>query len=140
MLLEWDCQIRESLGLFLLHWSPSVEADREVQSIQKIIQERVFSPSLNVNVVLKAAGIGDHNAQTRYREATGETIFRTITRCRIDAAAHLLRHTDAPSYLIGQAVGYRSAETFGRAFKRTRGIPPGEYRRTVPINPARKVE
>ena len=52
-----------------------------------------------------------------------------IGEIRFEAAARLLRETDATALEIALEVGYEDPSHFSRAFKRTAGISPREYRR-----------
>jgi Cupin/Helix-turn-helix domain len=49
-------------------------------------------------------------------------------RARLDAAATLLRQTDAPLAEIATRAGYATPFSFNRAFKHSFGIAPGAYR------------
>lgn len=65
----------------------------------------------------------------RFPAALGQTPTAYLTRWRMDLAALRLRDTDEPVDVVGGAVGYSSPHAFSRAFRRARGLPPGEYRR-----------
>jgi len=67
----------------------------------------------------------------RFREVVGETPHDYLTRWRMLRARHLLRETDRPLDRIARLVGYESAPSFSRAFKKSVGVPPGAYRRTA---------
>lgn len=126
-----DRQVEAALAAFC-HQSQVVPACHpEVRAIQQVVDALVYEDGLTVRRVLEVAGFRDHNVQTRFHAVMGETLWQYITRLRTDAAAHLLDATDAPAYLVGQAVGYSCAATFDRAFKGQRGLPPVRYRRAV---------
>jgi AraC-like DNA-binding protein len=65
----------------------------------------------------------------RFTELVGQPPLRYLTRLRLDAAAHRLRHTNDKLSLIAAAAGYASPAAFCRAFQRHVGSAPGEYRR-----------
>jgi AraC-like DNA-binding protein len=52
-----------------------------------------------------------------------------VTAWRMSLAARRLRDGDATVRQIAQEVGYDSEFAFARAFKRTTGTAPGQYRR-----------
>jgi len=57
-----------------------------------------------------------------------------IGEIRFEAAARLLRETDATALEIALEVGYKDPSHFSRAFKRVSGISPREYRRRQRLN------
>ncbi len=60
-------------------------------------------------------------------EGTG---FRTLVAdLRRDAAIHLLARADLSLQQIAGMVGFSESSTFHRAFKKSTGVAPGEYRR-----------
>jgi len=65
----------------------------------------------------------------RFRQVTGETPLQYLTRWRMYLAARRLRESGASLEAIGEQVGYQDGAAFQKAFKRSLGIPPGEYRR-----------
>jgi len=64
----------------------------------------------------------------RFRELVRESPLRYVARCRMDLAARLLRETDEPLPAVAAAAGYESEFAFSKAFRRSRGVPPGRFR------------
>jgi AraC-like DNA-binding protein len=67
----------------------------------------------------------------RFRELTGESPMRYLTRFRLAHAAELLRVGDEPLAAVARTCGYGSEASFSRAFQRWFGTTPGSYRRRV---------
>jgi transcriptional regulator GlxA family with amidase domain len=59
---------------------------------------------------------------------TGLTPGRFVERCRVAAAAELLRRTQWPQDRIASCSGFRSVDTLQRAFARQHGLTPQAYR------------
>lgn len=64
----------------------------------------------------------------RFRSVLGRSPIRYLTEWRMHLADDLLASTDLGLVSIARRVGYDSEEAFGRAFKRSRGMPPGVWR------------
>jgi AraC family transcriptional activator of mtrCDE len=64
----------------------------------------------------------------RFRQLTGESPIRFVTRCRLARAAGQLRTTSASVGEVAHLAGYESAFAFSRAFKRAFGVSPQAYR------------
>jgi transcriptional regulator GlxA family with amidase domain len=77
---------------------------------------------------LRVSEMQCHRWVGRYHRATP---MGMVTRLRMQRAEELLRHTDYPLYLIADAVGYRTAFSFSRAFKRHTGASPKRCRAAV---------
>jgi AraC-like DNA-binding protein len=65
----------------------------------------------------------------RFVSVVGEPPLHYLTHARMQAAAELLRNSDATLDAIATAVGYASTEAFSRGFRRIIGAPPGSFRR-----------
>ena len=66
----------------------------------------------------------------KFAELVGEPPLRYLKRLRLNAAAIRLRATNHKLSAIAADAGYESAAAFTKAFKRTLGKTPGEYRRS----------
>lgn len=66
----------------------------------------------------------------RFQSLMGMTPMRYVTRLRMQRASLLLRSAQSTG-AIAEAVGYQSEAAFHRVFKRTFGVGPGAYRRTL---------
>jgi AraC-like DNA-binding protein len=66
---------------------------------------------------------------TKFTQLVGEPPLRYLTRLRLNTASARLRSSDAKLSAIATAVGYESVAAFVKAFKRSVGVTPGEYRR-----------
>ncbi|KAA0935923.1 AraC family transcriptional regulator [Streptomyces apricus] len=75
-----------------------------------------------------ATSVSRATLSRHFRSALGQTPGAYVTQWRIDLASVRLRDTDEPVESISGAVGYGSPHAFSRAFRRVRGIAPGEYR------------
>jgi AraC family transcriptional regulator len=74
-----------------------------------------------------------------FSDVVGETPRKHVQRLRLERAATLLAVTDEPILGIGLTVGFKSAETFSRNFKRFIGYTPSGYRRMAKIAQAERV-
>jgi AraC family transcriptional regulator len=64
-----------------------------------------------------------------FQAITGRAPVEYIRRRRMDTAAYRLLFTKEPILDLAVGIGYESQAAFTRAFKRTFGATPGEYRR-----------
>jgi AraC family transcriptional regulator len=64
----------------------------------------------------------------QFRDTVGETVKQYTQRLRLEQAAYALKMREANIIDIALNAGYRSHETFSRAFKRQFGLAPRAYR------------
>jgi AraC-like DNA-binding protein len=65
----------------------------------------------------------------RFNRFIGESPMAYLGRWRLELGARQLRASGKPVIQIAAEVGYESEAAFNRAFKRTFGVPPAQYRR-----------
>ena len=55
--------------------------------------------------------------------------FNLLARARLGAADHYLSRTDIPVSDLADMLGYGDVSAFSRAFKKSRGLAPGHWRK-----------
>jgi transcriptional regulator GlxA family with amidase domain len=90
----------------------------------------VEHPADDLSVATLAARVAmstRHFARVFTRE-TGVTPAVYVERARVDIARRLLEETGLGLDAVAEASGFGSVETLRRAFHRTLGVPPSDYR------------
>ncbi len=64
----------------------------------------------------------------RFTQLVGEPPLSYLTRWRMDTAARMLRESEHVIWAIARDVGYETEASFSKAFRKARGLPPGQYR------------
>lgn len=77
------------------------------------------------------AGLSRAAFARRFTELVGEPPLAYLTRWRMVVAGRLLHSSEAPLAEVAGRVGYESEFAFSRAFKRSRGLPPAQFRRAI---------
>lgn len=65
-----------------------------------------------------------------FKGMIGETLGEHVRRLRLERAAHNIIYSDQPITTIAFDAGYETLESFSRAFKKTFGEAPSQYRET----------
>lgn len=79
------------------------------------------------------AGMSRSSFAAYFKSVTGGTPGEYLTQWRMYRTRCLLRHPQLTLTTIAERVGYDSAITLGRAFKRFQGMTPGEYRQQLTL-------
>jgi AraC-like DNA-binding protein len=97
--------------------------------VTEIVRSRLHHGESDFEGLAHLLGIGPRTMQRRLVEA-GTNYRDIVARVRMDRALELLQETDIPILDISADLGYSAPTHFARAFRRTMGRSPDEFRRT----------
>lgn len=75
--------------------------------------------------------MGTTKLKYTFKEVYKSTISEYILNKRIRQAEHLLANTDLRISQISQTIGYKKASSFSEIFRKTTGLLPNEYRKSM---------
>jgi AraC-like DNA-binding protein len=81
-----------------------------------------------VTELARVAAVSRSGLDDRFRQVLGRSPIRYLTEWRMHLAEDLLASTDLGVAAIARRVGYDAEEAFSRAFKRSHGAAPGQWR------------
>ncbi|MGA8122237.1 cupin domain-containing protein [Rouxiella badensis] len=110
-------------------WIAALSDTRLSGIIQKIHQD--ISKPWSLKTLASHAGMSRSSFAVHFKTVTGDTPGGYLTQWRMYRTRCLLRHPQLTLTTIAERVGYDSAITLGRAFKRFQGVTPGEYRQQI---------
>ena len=84
-------------------------------------------------MIARALGVSESGLSHRYRQESGETLFDTLLRIRVEQSLPLLQSGKRLKN-IAPEVGFSNEFYFNRIFKKIEGVPPGILRRQI-LNP-----
>lgn len=92
------------------------------------IQSNYFSSEVSACNIAAEFNISESYFSQFFKEQMGETFSEYLEKLRISRACELLSEKNMSVEDTSKLVGYNSAYTFRRAFKRVMGILPSEYK------------
>ncbi|GCD41432.1 GlxA family transcriptional regulator [Streptomyces paromomycinus] len=101
---------------------------RPLRDVQQWITENPAA-DLSVDTLADRAGLSPRHFARAFRAEVGMTPGRYVDRVRLEAARRLLEDTADGVEGISRRCGYGTPEAMRRAFTRTLGAAPAEYRR-----------
>jgi len=108
-----------------------------LRDVQRGVLEDVAA-SHSVEELAARAHMSPRHFARAFHAETGLTPARYVERVRLEAARQRLEDTAEPIGSVALSCGFGTAETMRRAFLRTLGVGPAEYRRRFqPTRPAR---
>jgi YesN/AraC family two-component response regulator len=100
-----------------------------VQMIKEYIEANFSSPDLSLAGLSDQFQMNSSSLSTLFKEDFGEKFVVYLCRIRMEHAKELLRTTTLPVQDISEKAGYLHQMSFIRAFKKTVGTTPGDYRK-----------
>jgi two-component system response regulator YesN len=97
---------------------------RMVMMAKKYIQQNYTNQELDLATIAEYVQISKNHLSWEFSKETGETISIYLAKVRIEQAIKLLSGTNAMTYEISEAVGFKNVETFARVFKKITGKTP----------------
>lgn len=126
-------QYKEFLHWFLSRSAAAIkEKISETDVMTKFVMEYVesnFGDDLSLEAISAKLGITGPYLSTYFKEKTGTNFSDYIFTVRMNKSIEMLRDTDLKVQEIASLVGYFTAASFNRVFKRHTGITPSEFRR-----------
>jgi AraC family transcriptional regulator, regulatory protein of adaptative response / methylphosphotriester-DNA alkyltransferase methyltransferase len=95
------------------------------------IVDREYATELALDDIARRVASSRRQLQRAYAEI-GRTTFRDhLTRVRMDRAAEMLAGQTLTVREVAHRVGYRQPAQFAKAFRRSRGVAPSDFRATA---------
>lgn len=113
--------------------SASCEKNQEEDLVSRTraFVEKNFARKLTLEDVAGAVYVNRNYLSRIYKQKTGENLFDTINRRRIEEAKRLIREGRMKIREIADAVGVEDTAYFSKMFKKYTGYSPREYERTL---------
>ena len=92
-----------------------------------------YSEPITLDMIASHVNISDTYLCRIFKDITRQTVNDYIMDCRIQKAKLLLQNTNMHIHEIAKAVGYSSSSYFIKAFRKSSGITPQDYRKGYPI-------
>jgi two-component system, response regulator YesN len=107
------------------------KSDRNLRIINQIvdfIKANYMNKDLGLTVVASEFKLSEGYLSYFFKEQTGRHFTDYVEQIRMDEACNLLMNTQLNINEIFDKVGYNSAQSFRRAFKRIKGVSPNTMR------------
>jgi YesN/AraC family two-component response regulator len=125
--LLWREVVAHDPGRLSECWERTAEIARLMPAFQ-LIQAR-YSQHLTLQDLAQTVPFHPAYFSTYFKRVAGVSPMRYLTRYRLDRARELLLSTDRTIAEIAAVTGHLDPSYFGRVFRRTEGMRPGEYRK-----------
>jgi AraC-like DNA-binding protein len=118
----WCATEQQAVG-----WLAGLKDNRLAASIRAMHGD--LARGWTVETLAREAGISRSTFAATFKAVTGDTPLDYLTRWRMYRAKVLLRGSELSLMEIAERVGYETDTALSRAFRRSEGVAPGEWRR-----------
>jgi len=128
------CKIQDMLGTLELSgqdaYTYEFKAMRSIETkissyVRQYLEER-FRGKISLKTIARKLGISESGLSHRYKTETGESIFETLLRIRLEQSLPLLRRGERQK-TIAAAVGFSNEFYYSRCFRLLYGQSPGAW-------------
>ncbi|MDQ6422865.1 helix-turn-helix domain-containing protein [Paenibacillus sp. LHD-117] len=99
-----------------------------IMEMRRFIEAEYVNPNMSLEYLSEKFNINAKYVSKLFKETTGHKFIDFLIDIRLSEAKRLLAETRRPIQDIAEEVGYTSAISFTRVFKKVVGSSPGEYR------------
>jgi AraC family transcriptional regulator len=126
-----DCSIETKMNDDS-HQVPPVPSreDLRLRRVEVLMRENLGN-ALSLEAMAREACMSRFHFLRMFKRAYGETPFKRLTRLRMEDAQRRLALGQETIQQIAFACGYENPAHFASAFRRTLGVAPKAYRKTV---------
>jgi AraC-like DNA-binding protein len=110
-------------------WLGGLKDDRLAISIRAMHAD--LARGWTVETLAREAGLSRSTFAATFKAVTGDTPLDYLTRWRMYRAKVLLSGSELSLMEVAERVGYETDTALSRAFRRSEGIAPGEWRRNA---------
>ncbi|MDD5484325.1 MAG: AraC family transcriptional regulator [Kiritimatiellae bacterium] len=103
---------------------------RNLEKAIVFIQNNLQHP-LTLGDISRAAGLSSHYCCRLFKNYTRTTIHHYLNIARIQKAKILIDNAKLNFSQIADEIGFSSVHLFSRVFKKTEGMPPGDYAKLI---------
>ncbi|MFB9749978.1 helix-turn-helix transcriptional regulator [Paenibacillus hodogayensis] len=105
------------------------EESHPVKQLMLDYLNRHYHEDISLETVADRLNMSPGYMSKQFKEQTGMNFSEYVNELRMQKAKELLQSSDCKIQEVAERVGYFNVNSFIRMFKKTAGLPPGEFRR-----------
>jgi len=107
----------------------STDKEKIRQARQFLVENLTDPPT--ITRLSRLVAINENKLKKGFREIYGKSIYNYLLSHRIEKSIGLMEDDQLSLDEIAGEIGYGDSAHFSRAFKKVKGMPPGQYRKSL---------
>jgi AraC-like DNA-binding protein len=118
----------EMFSLLLAEQPLLPKVDNRIGAAISFIEKNIAA-QLQIKCLAESAFLSETQFKKLFKQQTGMTVMKYVTKLRMEKAQALLTHTDYPLPIVGEKVGYKEPSAFSRKFSQYFGLSPTKFKK-----------
>ncbi|MBU2923613.1 AraC family transcriptional regulator [Colwellia sp. 4_MG-2023] len=118
----------ELFSLLLAEQALLPKVDNRIGMAISFIENNI-ADHLKIKRLAESAFLSETQFKKIFKQQTGMSVMKYVTKLRMEKAQALLTHTDYPLHIIGEKIGYKEPSTFSRKFSQYFGLSPTKFKK-----------
>lgn len=128
----FGCQLEQVYASHQQQSSDLSAADRKkIQEARELLIRNLQAEPPSIPHLARLVGTNENKLKRGFNQVYGKSIYNYLLNYRMDKAIELMESGNHSLDEIAGKVGYADSAHFSRAFRKVKGIPPGQYRREI---------
>ena len=113
------------------HFVLSVADKPKIYEARELLVQDLQQSPLTIPQLARMVGTNENKLKRGFKEVYGKTIYNYLLAHRMEKATELMENVSLTLDEIALMVGYADSAHFSRAFRKEKGIPPGQFRKDL---------
>lgn len=126
----FGCQLEQIYSTRQKQSSELTTSDKQkIFEARELLVRNLQQSPPTIPQLARMAGINENKLKKGFREIFGKSVYNYLLSHRMEKAIEMMENEELSLDMIADHVGYDDSAHFSRAFRKIKGIPPGQFRK-----------
>jgi AraC-like DNA-binding protein len=129
----FGCQLEQMLSAAQNQDTGLSAVDKpKIYEARELLVQNLQETPLTIPQLARMVGTNENKLKRGFKEIYGKSVYNYLVAHRMEKAIELMENAALTLDEIAMMVGYTDSAHFSRAFRKEKGIPPGQFRKELP--------
>jgi AraC-like DNA-binding protein len=126
----FGCQLEQVYSTRQIQTFEISTADKQkIYEARELLVQNLQQPPPTIPQLARMVGTNENKLKKVFRETFGKSIYNYLLSHKIEKAVEMMEDDKLSLEEIAFRTGYGDSAHFSRAFRKVKGVPPGQYRK-----------